>query len=137
MERTTGRRIGIGLVAAAGLAVVAAGAYAAGTDDDDRGDGRVVGELVVDEDGERTVIVADKWRGDWDGPGFGIVIVPLLVVGGVLLWRSRNSRDAGPFGRHDAEWREWHRRVHSDDRALVGPSGPDPENTSPPAPPEP
>lgn len=109
MNRTWLARIGVALLAVAALVAVAGVAYRIGVNDDGVGD--VGREIVVDEDGTRTVVVGG-WHGRWGGgPGFGFLFFPLVVVGAILLFRSRRDRwNASPRG--EAELRDWHHRQH-------------------------
>ena len=111
MNRTWLARIGVSLLAIAALVVVAGVAYRIGVNDDGvPGIGR---EVVIDDDGTRAVVVAG-WHGRWGGGpgfGFGFLVVPLVIVGLVLLFRSRRDRwYGGPRG--EAELRDWHHRQH-------------------------
>ena len=109
MNRTWLARIGVSLLAIAGLVVVAGVAYRIGVHDDAvPGIGR---EIVIGDDGTRAVVV-DGWRGRWGGgPGFGFFVFPLVIVGLVLLFRSRRDRWNGGL-RGEAELRDWHHRQH-------------------------
>ncbi|MGI9052967.1 MAG: hypothetical protein ACR2HQ_10005 [Ilumatobacteraceae bacterium] len=111
MNRTWMVRIGVSLLVAASLVAVAGVAYRVGDRDDV---GRVAREVVVGEDGARTVIVSDGWRDGWHGPGFGFLFFPLVVVGVILLVRSRRDRWGSWPGRDEA-MRDWHRRQHTPD----------------------
>lgn len=97
------RRASIGILVAASFVAVGTFAYRAGQ----RNDG--ARELVVDE-GTRTVVVSDDWR----GPGFGFLLFPLLVIGLILFFASHRGRWRGPWTGRDDEMREWHRRAHGD-----------------------
>ena len=110
MNRNVLKGIAISLLVAASLVLVATVAYRAGSDDEVR----VARELVVGDEGTRTVIVTDGWRGGWHGPGFGFgfLFFPLVVIGLILLFKSRR-----PWCGRDEEWREWHRKQHADDGA--------------------
>ncbi len=106
--------IAISLLVAASLVLVGTVAYRAGSDNDVR----VARELVVGDEGTRTVVVTDGWRGGWHGPwfGFGFLFFPLFIIGLILLFKSRRDRwGYGPWSSRDEEWREWHRRQHADD----------------------
>jgi len=116
MNRNWLARIGVSLLVAATLVAVAGVAYRIGDRDDV---GRVARE-VVGEDGARTVIVSDGWRDGWHGPGLGGLFFPLVVVGLILLFRSRRDRWGGS-GRDEA-MRDWHRRQHTPD-VPIPPAG--------------
>ena len=117
--------IGAGVLVAAALILVGAGAYRAG--ERNATDVEVVGEVV--RDGESTVraivVDGDGWH---RGPGFfpGFLVFPLIVLGIVLLVASRRRTWCGP--RHyaaEAELADWHRRAH-------GEVPPTPPSTPPP-----
>ena len=109
--------IAVGVLSAAALILVGAGAYRAGerNAEDDR---EVVGELVTEGEATGRTIIVD---GDgWDRDGFfpGFFVFPLIVIGIVLLVASRRRRWYGP-GRYngcgpDGELDEWHRRAHAE-----------------------
>jgi hypothetical protein len=112
MNRNVLKGIAISLLVAASLVLVGTIAYRAGSDDDVR----VARELVVGDEGTRTVIVSDGWRGGLHGPGFGFLFFPLVVIGLILLFSSRRDRwGRGPWQSRDEEWREWHKKQHADD----------------------
>ena len=114
--------IGVGLVAAASLLAVGAGAYELGQRDDDRvlvtSSESIDGRIIVDNDG---------WR---HGPG-GLVF-PLLIAGVIFLIVSRRRHRGwcGPGWDRDAEWHS-RRGWHGD--GPYGPYGPAPSGTGQPA----
>ena len=120
MNRRVLLGVAISLLVAASLVAVAGIAYRAGVHDDGT---RAVGEIVVSEDGERTVVVTDGWRRGWPGFGFGFFFFPLLVVGLILLFGARRGGWGGSGRDRREEFREWHRRVHEEDAAR-SPGGP-------------
>lgn len=124
MNRTWLARIGVALLVTAALVAVAGIAYRIGDKDGLDGVGR---EIVVGDDGTRTVAV-DGFRDGWHGgPGFGFLLFPLVVVGLILLFRSRRPHwGTGP--RREEELRDWHRRQHVADVPV--PAG----SVTPPAP---
>ncbi len=126
MNRTWLARIGVALLVTAALVTVAGIAYRVGDRDGLDGVGR---EIVVGDDGTRTVVV-DGFRGGWGGgPGFGFLLFPLIVVGLILLFRSRRPQwGNGP--RREEDLRDWHRRQHVADVPV--PAGP-PIGPTPPA----
>jgi hypothetical protein len=119
MNRNVLKGIAISLLVAASMVFVGTIAYRAGSDDDVR----VARELVVGDEGTRTVIVSDGWRGGWHGPGFGFLFFPLVVVGLILLFSSRRGGCGGPRLNRDEQWREWHRKQHADDATTGAPPG--------------
>jgi hypothetical protein len=127
MNRTWLARIGVALLVAAALIAVAGIAYRIG--DDGQHAVEIGREVVVGDDGTRTVIV-DGWRDGWRGPGFGFLFLPLVVIGVILLFRARRDRWDGPPLRREAELRDWHRRQHVAD--VPAPPSP---GDAPPAPP--
>ena len=124
--------IAAGLLTTAVLVLVGAGAYRAGQRSDATSEAV---ERAAEGGGDvgRTVLVAgDGWRDGWHGPGPGIVIFPLIVVGLVLLFASRR-RGGGPGSWHrgfDPGLDDWHRRAHAP-VALTTPTA-----AAPPTPPE-
>ena len=72
-----------------------------------------------------------------EGPGSGSLFFPLVVVGAILLFRSRRDRwNGGPRG--EAELRDWHHRQHVADVPVAtvpaAPTAP-PTEGDPPTPP--
>ena len=119
MSERTGSKIWVGvaagLITTAVLASVGIGAYRAGQRSDATVEvvGRTVGE---GGDVARTVVV-DGWRGGWHGPGPGLFLFPLLIVGLVLLFATRRSR-WDRWGDRERELEDWHRKAHQDDAAT-------------------
>lgn len=132
MSKKVLTRVAVGVLALAAVAFVAGIAYRAGerSDHDDRQHTvTIVGEIPGDEtasggadSGTRTVLVDvdGGWRRGWRGPGPGIVVVPLVVAGVILLFASRGRGWRGPGPYDDDELREWHRRQHDDAGAAAG-----------------
>ena len=112
--------IAAGLLTTATLLIVAAGAYRAGERSDRTVE--VVGQVVSDGEGTtRTVVVPAGgygWHDGWHGPGPGLFIFPLIVVGLIVLFWSRRGGWHGPPGYRDDNLREWHRRQHGDEPAA-------------------
>lgn len=115
--------IGVGLLAAATLVAVGAGAYELGQRDTDQvlvtGTETTGGRIIVDQDG-------------WDRGGPGRLVFPLLIIGVIVLLASRRRRGwcgPGPGWDRDAEWRYRH--------GWHGWHGYEPMASAPPAPPEP
>ena len=130
MNRRMLTGIGVSLLVAASLVAVGAVAYRAGERDDDV---RVARELVVGDEGTRTVIVSDGWRDGWHG-GPGFLFFPLLVIGLIILFSARRGRWGGPWQVRDDAWREWHRREHAAG-AATSPSAPPTGDVPPGSPP--
>jgi hypothetical protein len=102
--------IAAGLLVAAALVIVGAGAYRAG--ERNATDLEVVGE---GESAGRTIVVdGDGWYRD-DGFFPGFLVFPLVVTGIVLLIASRRRRWCGPGRYSEGELEEWHRRAHGDE----------------------
>lgn len=115
--------IAAGLLTVAALITVGIVAYNAGERSDRTVE--VVGEVVANgESTTRAVLVpADgHWHGGWRGPGFGLLIFPLIVIGLVLFFASRRGGWRDPHHYSDDELRAWHRRQHGDD--VSGPATP-------------
>lgn len=114
--------IGAGVLVAAALILVGAGAYRAGE--------RRANDVEVLRDGGetvRTVIVDDWHRGGGFFPGF--FLFPLIIIGIVLLVASRRRAWCGPrpygYGPHES-LDDWHRRAHGDVPPPAPPSPPTP-----------
>jgi len=129
--------IAAGLLTTAVLVLVGAGAYRAGQRSDATIE--VVGGATEGSgDIGRTVLVAgDGFRDGWHGPGPGIVIFPLIVIGLVFLFASRR-RGGGPGGWHggpfNADLDDWHRRAHAPVAVTTPtPAAPPAAATPPPA----
>jgi len=107
--------IAAGLLTTAVLVLVGAGAYRAGQRSDATIE--VVGGTEGGSEIARTLVVAgDGWRDGWHGPGPGIVIFPLIVIGLILLFASRRGPGHGPGSWHrgwDGRLDDWHRQAHA------------------------
>jgi hypothetical protein len=114
--------IGAGVLTVAVLVTVGVGAYRAGERSDRTIE--VVGTAVDNGEGTaRTVLVpADGygWHDGWHGPGPGLFLFPLIVLGLVLLFASRRGGWRGPRHYGDDELREWHRRQHDEPATPAG-----------------
>jgi hypothetical protein len=135
MNRKWMIRIGVSLLVLAGLAVVAGVAFRAGRHHDD------VRELVIGDDGVRSVVVDEGWRhggpGFGFGFGFGFLFFPLLIVCLILLFSARRGGWGGPWRSRDEELRQWHERAHADLQAQASQPAQPPEPPQPPPPPAP
>ncbi len=129
MDRKWMIGIGVGLLAAATLIAVGAGAYELGQRDNERvlvtGTESIDGRIIVEHDG---------WRG---GPGF--LVFPLLIAGVIFLVVSRRRYHGwygpGPGWDREAAWRYGHdwRGWHGDERSGPAPYGtPTPPVPTPP-----
>jgi hypothetical protein len=123
--------IGAGVLVAAALILVGAGAYRAG--ERNATDVEVVGEVVREgESVARTIVIdGDGWH---RGPGFfpGFFVFPLIVLGIVLLVSARRRAWNGPRRYYtDDELADWHRRAHGE---APTPPAPTPPAPTPPAP---
>ena len=113
MNRKVLAGIAAGLLTTAALVLVGTGAYRAGQRSDATIE--VVGTGVeggADLPGRMIVLAGDSWRGGWHGPGPGIFVFPLIVIGLIVLVVSRRGPGRGgwPGGRG---LDEWHRQAHA------------------------
>lgn len=103
--------IAAGVLTVAVLGGVAAGAYRAGERSDRTIE--VIERSATEGDVARTVVVDGPWR---DGPGPGIIIFPLLVIGLIALFASRRGPGRGwgprPMGMEPGGFDDWHRHAH-------------------------
>lgn len=108
----------LGALAALGAAFVIGGRVAGDGDW-----GRHEPQVVTTQSGETVVITQERWRGF----PFGIIFIPLIVVG--LFWASGGRGHRGGGHRETEspdrwqQWSNWHREEHERMTGTNGPGG--------------